>query len=84
MVRCFEVGGSPTCECLNFSKYRLFLEKIEVKIGLIHVISTSHFLTSSTLLIFFVSGPRFWKILVTWEHNNKLNSFSIIGARCQE
>ena len=39
-----------------FSNYPVFLEKIDVKFGLGLVISSSDFQTSSTLLIFFVSG----------------------------
>ena len=43
---------------MYFSNYLVLLEKIEVKFGLIFVISSSDFQTSSTLLTFFVLGHR--------------------------
>ena len=63
-----------------FSNYPVFLKKIEAKFGLISVISSSDFQTSSTLLIFFVLG--FWIInehlLFIFGSINKIMAYTVI------
>ena len=56
-LRCFEIGGSPNYVYLNILlKLSRISQKFAEKFGLIFVISSCDFQTSSTLLILFVLG----------------------------